>query len=105
MYNTLIQVCEGLFDHYHLPDGRAVHFYCRDGLDECAVEGEIGSAPPLPYTLEGILQQQYPECPPLISSATGIGSLTRYEEILVLIDLDLFVSHTVRFSFGDHECI
>jgi hypothetical protein len=50
------QLCNDLYPHYQLPDGRIVHFHFMDLLHETVFE-YVNSGPPVPSTLQSVRQK------------------------------------------------
>ena len=58
------RVCEGVYKHYVLPDGRAVHYYHDDSLNELVLD-HVVVPPKYPLALGDIgLVLGFPEPPP-----------------------------------------
>lgn len=55
MHVCVPQMCEELYPHYQLPDGRTVHFFFRDYLHETVFD-YVNAGPPEPNTLPAIRQ-------------------------------------------------
>jgi hypothetical protein len=50
------QLCNELYPHYQLPDGRIVHFFFMDLLHETVFE-YVNAGPPSPNTLQSVRQK------------------------------------------------